>query len=1022
MMSNRVLRHTTVALTVALLLGTALPAVGSVDMAKTAAQGGVNFIEGTLLPTGKRITPEAAPGSIFQPFNPGLKEAPDYLADHAVDTSLSPDGKILLILTSGYNRYNDAAGKRLVPASNEYVFIFDISGQKPVQKQVIQVPNTFNGIAWNPKGHEFYVAGGVDDNVHVYGQAGGQWSELLSPIGLGHNGKGQGVDVKSMAAGLAVNASGTQLLVANYENDSISLIDLVTRQEIAELDLRPGKIDPSQSGVAGGTYPFAVGFLGDNKAYVSSQRDRELIVVGVNANQLTVDSRIKTQGQPNKMTFNRAGDRLYVACDNSDTVLVVDTTQNQIVEEILTTSPNEFFPKANFYKGANPNNVALSPDQGTLFVTNGGTNSVAVIQLGSANKGEAEKEDEDEEEAGEAADEAAQGKPPQSQLVGSSPTNWYPKAAKAAQGKSPQSRVIGLIPTGWYPNAVAVKPDGGALYVVNGKSEAGPNPQACRNTLSIAPGSSNQCNAANQYSWQLEKAGFLTLPTPNVKALVDLTWQTAYNNNFPTIADKKDWEATMAFLRSRIQHVIYVVKENRTYDQVHGDLPRGNGDPSLAILSPYSPNHNKIATQFVLLDNFYDSGETSGVGWNWTTAARTTDFTEKTQPVNYAGRGLSYDWEGSNRNVPVSLSPAERATVGLTDPNVLAGTADVAAPDSRKGEVGTGYLWDAALRAGLTIRNYGFFVGNIPSAPVVAYPFAQGIKQAIALKEALKPHTDEYFRGYDQNNADFYLFKEWEREFDGFVQQKKLPNLSFVRFPHDHFGNFSTAKFGVNTVETQMADNDYATGLLIEKVAKSPFKDTTLIFVIEDDAQNGGDHVDAHRSIGYIVGPYVKQGVVVSTHYTTVSMVRTIQEVLGLPPLGINDGLTAPMADLFDPKQAAWTYQAVVPSILYTTQLELPPKAQAVVANAPTPCLDKPSQQPSFWDAAMKGQNFSVEDKLDSDAFNRAIWLGLKGEKVPYPEVRHGRDLREGRESLLKSHAEQIQRECVVPTNTASTK
>ena len=475
----------------------------------------------------------------------------------------------------------------------------------------------------------------------------------------------------------------------------------------------------------------------------------------------------------------------------------------------------------------------------------------------------------------------------------------------------------------------------------------------------------------------------------------------------------------MAFLRSRIKHVIYVVKENRTYDQVHGDLKQGNGDPDLAILSPYSPNHNKIAKQFVLLDNFYDSGETSGVGWNWTTAARAMDFTEKTQPPNYAGRGLTYDWEGTNRNVPVSLTPEERKAVGITDPDMLAGSADVAAPDSRKGEAGTGYLWDAALRAGLTIRNYGFFVGNIPGAAVVESPFKAGIKQAIALKQALKPHTDEYFRGYDQNNADYYLFKEWEREFDGFVNKKQLPNLSFVRFPHDHFGNFSTAKFGVNTVETQMADNDYATGLLVEKVANSPFKHNTLIFIIEDDAQNGGDHVDAHRSIGYIVGPYVKQGALVSTHYTTVSMVRTIEEVLGLPPLGINDGLTAPMADLFDRKQSSWNYQAVVPSILYSTQLPLPQKSQANIAKAPTPCLDMPKREAAYWAAAMEGQNFAVEDKLDSDAFNRAIWKGLKGEKLPYPEVRHGHDLREGRDTLLKTHSDRINRECDA-VNTAS--
>ena len=991
---------TTLAVSIALILGTGVPSMVLADLDKTSNQGSINFVEGKILPTGKRITPEAASGSIFQPLNPGLIDFPDFLADHAVDTAISPDGKTLLILTSGYNRNNDSGGKRVTSASNEYVFVFDISGQSPVQKQVIQVPNTFNGISWNPRGDEFYVSGGMDDNVHVYAGAGGQWTEISPPIGLGHNGQGEGIGVKPLAAGLAVNLSGSQLLVANYENDSISLIDLQSRIKIAELDLRPGKTDASKQGTPGGTYPLAVAFVGDTMAYVSSQRDRELVVVSVNGNSLTVLERIKTVGQPNKMTLNKNMDRLYVACDNSDSVLVVDTRQNRIIEEISTTAPKEFFPGVNYYKGANPNNVALSPDEGTLFVTNGGTNSVAVIQLGHAIKvlyDDDEDEDEDEDEIAK-------------------------KTTDSTQGNSSKSRVIGLIPTGWYPNAVSVKPDGSALYIVNGKSEAGPNPQACRDSVSIATGSTNQCNSANQYVWQLEKAGFLTLPVPGVKRLVQMTWQVAYNNNFPTIQDQRNWQSTMGFLRGRIKHVIYVVKENRTYDQIHGDLDRGNGDPNLAILSPYSPNHNKIASQFTLLDNFYDSGETSGVGWNWTTAARTTDFTEKTQPPNYAGRGLSYDWEGTNRNVPVSLTPEERQALGVTDPDMLAGNADVAAPDSRKGEAGTGYLWDAALRAGLTIRNYGFFVGNLPDAPVVERPFEQGVKQAIALKQALKPYTDEYFRGYDQNNSDFYLFREWEREFDGFVQSKRLPNLSFVRFPHDHFGNFSTAQFGVNTIETQMADNDYAVGRLVEKVAKSPFKNNTLIFIVEDDAQNGGDHVDAHRSIAYIVGPYVKQDQLVSTHYTTVSMVRTIEEVLGLPPLGINDGLTAPMADVFDKKQSSWDYQAVVPSILYSTQLDLPAKSQVIVAKAPTSCLDLPTQKAAYWEAAMKGQDFSIEDRLDSDAFNRAIWEGLKGEKLPYPEVRHGRDLREGRGSLLKAHLDQLDRECHVRINTASAK
>jgi YVTN family beta-propeller protein len=956
-----------VAFSVGLSLGSIIPTMALAGT--TSVQSPVSIVKGEMLPTGKRITPTATPGAVFQRLNPGLPTRPSFEADHAVDTVLSPDGKTLLILTSGYNLNNGANGSKVPEESNEYVFVFDISGPAPVQKQAIQVPNTFNGIAWNPNGNEFYVAGGVDDNVHVYANSGGTWSET-NTIALGHNNTGVGNGVKPMAAGLAVNPSGALLLVANYFNDSVSLIDVASKTRIGELDLRPGKINSADAGMPGGTYPIAVAFKDNGTAYVSSQRDRELVVVSVvvsgTGTQMTVQSRIPTQGQPNKMTLNKLRNRLYVASDNSDTVLIVDTTTNQIAEEILTTAPKGAFPDAKLYKGANPNNVALSPDEGTLFVTNGGTNSVAVVQLGTGGQ---------------------------------------------------QSQVVGLIPTGWYPNAVSVKPDGSALYVVNGKSNAGANTQACRNVL---VGSQAACNAANQYVWQLEKAGFLTLPIPSGSDLARLTWQVAYNNGFAAAQTHAKWESTMAFLRGKIKHVIYVVKENRTYDQVHGDLPIGNGEPSLAILSPYAPNHNKLAQQFVTLDNFYDSGETSGVGWNWTTAARTNDHVEKTQPPNYAGRGLSYDWEGDNRNVPVSLTPAERQQYGFTDPDMLAGTADVAAPDSRTGEVGTGYLWDAALRAGLTLRNYGFYVNNIPGAPIVATPYPNN-PQAIAAKQALAPYTDQYFRGYDQNNADFYLFKEWEREFDGYVANGNLPNLSLVRFPHDHFGSFGSASFGVNTVPRQMSDNDYAVGRLVEKVVKSRYKDDTLIFVIEDDAQNGGDHVDAHRSIAYIVGPYVKHGALVSTQYTTVSMVRTIEEVLGLPPLGINDGLTAPMADVFDKNQVSWDYQAVVPNELCNTSLtengqSLCPangNPSRVIADAgPTQCRGAPKRDAAYWAAVMGNQDFSVEDHLDVAEFNRALWVGLKGDGVPYPEVRSGKDLRENRESLLKAHQAQAAKSC----------
>jgi hypothetical protein len=546
-------------------------------------------------------------------------------------------------------------------------------------------------------------------------------------------------------------------------------------------------------------------------------------------------------------------------------------------------------------------------------------------------------------------------------------------------------------------------------------SNTGPNPDACRDTLSLAPGSSAACSAANQYSWQLTKAGLLSLPAPHRSDLNRLTRQVSYNCAFEPTDEQKRNARVMASVRRHIKHVIYIVKENRTYDQVFGDLPRGNGDPGLAIMSPFSPNHKQLAMDFVLMDNFHDSGTVSGDGWNWSTAARANDYTQKSVPVNYGGRGFSYDWEGANRNVNVSLPGlAERQAQNPAypnDPNLLAGVADVAAPDSRKGEAGTGYLWDSALRAGLTVRNYGFFVANLPvPSSTFRTPFALGIPQSAPLNAALADHTDIYFRGYDQTNADFWLFKEWEREFDQYVANGNLPNLSFVRFPHDHFGNFGTAIDGVNTVETQMADNDYAVGLLIEKVANSRYRDNTLIFIIEDDAQNGGDHVDAHRSIGLIVGSVVRREELVTKHYTTVSMIRTIVDVLGIEPAGLNDALAEPMADVFKTRPEPWTYTAIVPSVLYSTALPVPPMTTAnrqrdSMGGSSVPT--RPTRSAEYWERAMAGQEFDREDDLDTDRFNLALWTGLRGEGVPYPEVRHGRDMRRDRERLIRQHATQ---------------
>ena len=930
-----------------------------------------------VLPTGMTITPMAAQGSFYTPLNPGLADFPDYVAGQPVTTATSPDGATLLVLTSGYNEMDDAAGKRIKRDSNEYVFVFDISADKPRKLQSLKVPNTFDGIAWNPDGQEFYVSGGVDDDVHVFAKQNGKWAEAEPAIKLGHA-HGLGIDVRPEAADIGVTADGKKLLVANFENDSVSEIDVAARKKIAELDLRPGKISAKEAGVAGGEFPFWIVTKGNDTAYVSSPRDRQIVVLDISG-EPKVTARIKVPGEPGKMILDREQTWLYAALPSDDTVAVIDTNGNTLKGTIGTTAPRAIFANPGRLMGSNPNSLALSPDEKTLYVTNGGANSVAVVHgIPSAVKN----------------------------LILIGPVEHLNMGELAE-----------LIPTGWYPSSVSVSRDGKMLYLVNSKSVPGPNPDGCRNTTSIARGSLDKCYGQNEYILQLNKGGFETIPTPQESELASLTKQVAENNHYVSDAQHAANKKTMAFLRTHIKHVIYIIKENRTYDQVLGDLPEGNGDPHLTMLpQALSPNHHRLAEQFVDLDNFYDSGDVSGEGWNWSTAARESEMVENTVPINYAGRGFTYDFEGDNRNINVGFARlADRRAANPDTPDdkdLLPGTADVDAPDGPGGDAGTGYLWDAALRAKLSVRNYGFFVdgeryfarkGGAAPLPLIHDPYASKTQVAFADKPALMKITDPYFRGFDLKFPDYWRYTEWYREFQGYVANGNLPNLELVRLGRDHFGDFAGAIDGTGTVEAEMGDNDYSIGKLIEQVAKSPFAKSTVVFVVEDDAQNGPDHVDAHRSLALIAGAYVKQGAVVSTHYTTVNMLRTMEDILGMGPMGINDDVIEPMANVFTTEQKPWTYTAVVPDVLRSTKL---PVGKGAVGNAAGPTQSgayaKPRHDAAYWAEKTKGMDFSVEDHVDPAKFNRIVWYGLVGENVPYPTTRDGRDLRDNRKELLK--------------------
>jgi DNA-binding beta-propeller fold protein YncE len=975
---------------------------------------------------GQQITPEAPRGSRFEPLNPGLvdKNAPyltEWLAGQAASTAVSPDHKTLLVLTSGYNRvYTTAPSLPYpwnVPDSNEYVFVYDISTAAPIRTQVLQIANTYFGIAFDPSGKAFYVAGGPSDNLHIFDlvaatpAAAASWVEdAKSPIALNHvnpkfgNKQGVGlnivpngalainssVGVLPCAAGVALSTDGQTMVVANYYNDSITVFTGGLgnwTMALPNLDLRPGKntYNP-QPGVAGGEYPFWVVVKGTGAnatAYVSSIRDREVDVVRL-AGTPEVTYRIRVKGQPNKMALNAAQTLLYVVEDQTDTVDVVETTGNTILESIPVLASVEPSTLAQ-YTGANPNSVALSPDETQLYVTNGNLNCIAVIALSGANKND---------------------------------------------------QTVGLIPTGWYPNSVSFSGDGNTVYVVNAKSPTGANPGWCYG--GYGPAGSPNCNLTNLYNPQQTKAGFQSFPRPNAAQLAALTTQVAANNHFSNTESASD-AAVMAAVRQGIQHVIFIIRENRTYDQILGDLEVGNGDPDLAMFGEaVTPNAHNLARTFVTLDNFMDSAEVSYDGWLWSTSARAPDVVEHQMPVAYAYRGTSLDSTGLNRNVNVAIPAlADRIKANPfvpNDPDVLPGQTNVSAPDGPNNELNTGFLWDNALRNGLTVRNYGFFIDETlysttgVTTPEVRYPAASGTVVAVPSSASLAPFTDPYFRGFDNSMPDYYRYMEWAREFDGLparqtpqaasvkklearadgatrpeapVAPAPMAALSLVRLMHDHTGNWTSPPLdGVDTPEKQIADNDYAVGLLIEKVSKSAYANNTLIFVIEDDSQDGGDHVDSHRSVAFVAGAYVKQGALVSTPYNTINFIRTIEEVLGLPPMNLNDALARPMADIFTTTPNAWSFTATPSAYLYNTALPLPPQAAGLV-------IPKSKHDVKYWARVTRGMDFTEEDRVDPGDYNHILWKGLMGRK-PYPEQPTGANLRENRAELLARYRQSL--------------
>lgn len=946
-------------------------------------------------PPGLFITPTALPNAVQQVLNPGLANYPNFVVGEAVKAVVSPDGKTLAILTAGQNSLyfpnsstTPAAliGTIDTTASTQFLFLYDISGgntTNPVLKQVIQQPNAHVGLVWAPDGQTLYAAGGCDDAVYVYSNNGTSFA-LSGKISLGHtpcpfpftsstNRNQSGIGLGGVApnvAGIAISADGKTLVAANNYNDSISVIDTASRTVRYEYDLRPFATSGAPAGTKGGTFPYSV-VLNGAVAYVGCDRDREVIAVNIATKALV--ARIPLDGNANGMTLSADGSTLYVAQDNQDQVAVIDTATNKITHKVDTRGPAYLgFPPNT--TGAAPTAVAINPVKNALYAVNAGSNSIAVIPL---------------------------------------------EGPLAFQ-------TVGLLPTAYDPTDVAFSSDGSWMYMVNGKSNTGPNPGYGFGNFALIkyitpPGGpfpgGNAAESAilrsnNQYQFQLEHASLVSAQVPGFDELWDFTSQVAANNRYGPGASDAD-TAAMTFLRSKIKHIIYVVKENRTFDQILGDLGNGsNGDPSLTLFGQgVTPSFHRIASNFVTLDNFMDPGDGSMDGWSWSMRGRVTNTETLTQQINYArvNRGVSYEGEGQNRNIPSNLNstaardfffdptgatmPYTNATSSLKGgtPNILAGDGDHAATDGPTGYQ-QGYIFNAVLNAGGTVRNYGWMANTPGSIGTITNPitdpFAAGVIQTTTANQLLYQNGfyDPYFRAYDQAYPDVWRFNEWNREFQQFVANGNLPSLEMIRgLSHDHTGSFNSALGGVNTPELQQADNDYAVGLLVQAVANSPYAKDTLIIVIEDDCQDGADHVDSHRATTYFIGPYVKTHAVVSTRYSQPNVLRTIEDILGTEHLNLNTFYARPMADVFDiTSSGSWTFNAVASTLLKLTTLGLDPTKVEFAAG---PNL-KPTHNAQYWAKKTRGFDFSAEDRVPPDLYNKILWEGLKGTSAPAAKTR----------------------------------
>ena len=649
---------------------------------------------------------------------------------------------------------------------------------------------------------------------------------------------------------------------------------------------------------------------------------------------------------PAGLALSPDGSRLYVALNLADSLAVVDLATRTVVQRVATgrypysvvaaqdlvlvsnwgaSTVSVFTPAgdrlvaaASIAAGRHPSAMVANASGSRVFVASGSTDRIAAIDT-RERKVIATLVDPPPEGPDEGTTPAALALSPDGRRLFAAEADAnavavFDLSAQTADLPAPSGddRLAGRIPVGWYPTSLAVFGD--TLFVANGKGDgAGPNPDGPQ------PGRSHPDTA---YTLGQIRGSLSIVPAARAtQAELD-----AFSRRVAS-ANRWDNATPRGSPYPPITHVMYILKENRTYDQVLGDLPQADGDTSLVLFGrAVTPNHHALAERFGIFDRFFVNAEVSADGHNWSMAAYATDYTQKTTPSNYDGGGRTYDYEGTNRNRIVEDDAAEPAQ---------------------------GYLWDLARRAGISFANFGEFAieEDEPGAG----------RRYRGTKPFLAAHTDPRYPPFDMSIPDQYRADIWLEAFQGWVRAGSMPALQILHLPCDHT---SGAEAGSRTPRAMVADNDLALGRIIAALARSPFWKSTVVFVIEDDAQNGPDHVDSHRSPLLVVSPWNRAGVYHRFTNTTDAL-RTMEEILGLDALSQFDHYGHPLRDIWRDTPDTAPYVALEPAV------------------------NRDERNPPTGRAARESERLDLGmDRGDMDLFNRVLWMAVKGEQVPYPGTR----------------------------------